>query len=244
VKCDLLVSKFALMLTLYRYNLAIEAEVHQAKLSKPFRANPLPRSTVEPRYQRMLESEEMRREERRASRRAALLESERPFTFYHRAKEARRYTAETADDRAKRRANKFQRAFKAKEVPKDVYTLKLSEMEERDRRRKEEARAAAVAKLAEARLPERMEMHKNRTAPGGGGGGGARPYSAPASKSTTHPKKKTWSFKPAPAKEVPDFDALHDAFFRRLQTARESRPVTTVRGGLYCLNTLMYMRRH
>jgi hypothetical protein len=39
--------------------------------------------------ERMLETEEMHREERRTSRRAALLESERPFTFYHRAKVGR-----------------------------------------------------------------------------------------------------------------------------------------------------------
>ena len=236
-------------------DLAIEAEIHQAEMARPFRANPLPRSTVEPRYQRMLEREEMRRDERRASRRAALLESERPFTFHHRAEEVRRYTAETADDRAARRANKFQRTFKAKEVPRDVATPKLAEMQERDRRRKEEARAAAVAKLAEARLPERMEMwdrrdREDRRKPGqpisggdsglllvnsrqpgasqptSGGGGGPRPSSAPASNKA---KQKTWSFKPTPAKEVPDFDALHVAFSRRLQVARGHRPVTAVR---------------
>lgn len=211
-------------------DLAIEAEVEQAKLSKPFRANPLPRSTVEPRYQRMLEREEMRREERKASRRAALLESERPFTFYLRAKEARRYTQETAEDRAKRRANKFQRAFKAKEIPRDVKALKLGEMEERDRRRKEEARAAAVAKLAEARLPERMEMwEKKMAAASSRTSSGSRPSSAPTmSKASSKGQRKTWSFKPAPAKEVPDFNALHENFHRRLQRAKQSRPVTAV----------------
>jgi protein FAM161A len=51
---------------------------------------------------------------------------------------------------------------------------------------------------------------------GAGGGGGGK-------------AKSKWSFKPAPSREVPDFDALHDAFFRRLQSAREARPVTVGR---------------
>ena len=44
----------------------------------------------------------------------------------------------------------------------------------------------------------------------------------------TEDTRKRWSFKPAPRKEVPDFDALHEAFFRRLKEAKKNRPATVV----------------
>jgi protein FAM161A len=191
-------------------DLAIAAELERITINKPFKATSIPRSTVEPRYQRMIERETMKREERRESRKAALVESEKPFSFYLRDKEAKRYTLETAAERTARRANKFQRRFKAKEIPAAVKALKLGDIEARDARRKEAAKAAAVAKLAQSRLPERMALHANE----GGGGHGA------SSDASTKPSKPKWSFKPAPAKEVPDIDAVHEKFFRRLQSAR------------------------
>ena len=193
-------------------DLAIEAELEAAELKKQFRAAPIPRSTTEPRYQRMLEREEARRERNKAQRKTALVETERPFSFYLRDKEAKRYEGETEAERAKRRANKFQRPFKAKEIPAAVREARLPAMEAEAARRREEAKAAAAAALAESKLPERMAMH---------GAGGAHGASA-------EDKRKRWSFKPAPRKEVPDFDALHEAFFRRLKEAKKNRPATVV----------------
>lgn len=193
-------------------DLAIEAELEAAELKKQFRAAPIPRSTTEPRYQRMLEREEARRERNKARRKTALVETERPFSFYLRDKEAKRYEGETEAERAKRRANKFQRPFKAKEIPAAVREARLPVMEAEVARRREEARAAAAAALAESKLPERMAMH---------GAGGAHG-------DATEDTRKRWSFKPAPRKEVPDFDALHEAFFRRLKEAKKNRPATVV----------------
>ena len=54
-------------------DLAIAAELERITINKPFKATSIPRSTVEPRYQRMIERETMKREERRESRKAALV---------------------------------------------------------------------------------------------------------------------------------------------------------------------------
>ena len=104
-------------------------------------------------------------------------------------------------ERAKNRAKKFQKPLKAKDIPAAIKTPKLAALEDEARRRKEQARAAALAKL------------------------GCRGEGVPAAAEVKHghgtsdsaSKKKQWSFKPAPMKPVPDFDALHDKFFRKLR---------------------------
>ena len=189
-------------------DLAFEAEMERAELAKQFRANDIPRHIFESRYQKMLEKEEMRREERRLSRRAALVETERPFSFHTRDEQKKKEEEAAAAERAKNRAKKFQKPFKAKDIPAAVKTPKLAALEDEARRRKEETRAAALAKLAEAKAPAAAEVkHDHGT-------------------SDSASKKKQWSFKPAPMKPVPDFDALHDKFFRKLQSARASKPST------------------
>jgi len=189
-------------------DLAFEAEMERAELAKQFRANDIPRHIFESRYQKMLEKEEMRREERRLSRRAALVETERPFSFHTRDEQKKKEEEAAAVERAKNRAKKFQKPFKAKDIPAAIKTPKLAALEDEARRRKEQARAAALAKLAEAKAPAAAEVkHGHGT-------------------SDSASKKKQWSFKPAPMKPVPDFDALHDKFFRKLQSARASKPTT------------------
>jgi len=188
-------------------DLAFEAEMERAELAKQFRANDIPRHIFESRYQKMLEKEEMRREERRLSRRAALVETEQPFSFHTRDEQKKKEEEAAAAERARNRAKKFQKPFKAKDIPAAVKTPKLAALEEEARRRKEEARAAALAKLAEVKAPAAAE-HKH---------GDVHDSAS---------KKKQWSFKPAPMKPVPDFDALHDKFFRKLKSARASKPTT------------------
>ena len=194
--------------------LAIEAELEAAELRVRFKAAPIPRSTMTPKFRQMQEAEAARREANRASRRQALVETERPFSFYLRDKEAKRYEGETDEERAKRRANKFQRPFKAKEIPRAVREARLPALEEEAQRRREEARANAAAALASSKLPERMAAH--------GDGSETR-------EKTLAEKRSKWSFKPGPRKEVPNFDALHDAFFRKLKEAKKNRPATVVR---------------
>ena len=206
-------------------DLAVTAALEEAELRKRFTPKPVPRSTAEPRFTRMVETERSRRERNRETRKQALIETERPFSFYVRdqARATEKADPKSAEALRARRANKFQRRFVAKPIPKAVKELRLPSMEAEAARRKEEARIAAEMALKESKMPERMaENVAKQHVPAGGPGGQKGPAPADA-------KRRTWSFQPAPSKPVPDFDALHAAFFRRLKEAKQSRPSTAVR---------------
>lgn len=200
------------------HDLAVEAALEEAELKKRFVPKPVPKSTAEPRFTKMLETERLRRERLRETRKQALVETERPFSFYVRdkAKASEKGDPASAQALKARRANKFQRKFVAKAIPKAVKELRLPSMEAEAARRKEEARIAAEIALKEAAMPERMAKNV------------AEKNTEPAPDASDDRRKK-WSFQPAPRKPVPDFDALHAAFFRRLKEAKQQRPSTAVR---------------
>jgi protein FAM161A len=199
------------------HDLAVEAALEEAELKKRFVPKPVPKSTAEPRFTKMLETERLRRERLRETRKQALVETERPFSFYVRdkAKASEKGDPASAEALKARRANKFQRKFVAKAIPKAVKELRLPSMEAEAARRKEEARIAAEIALKEAAMPERMAKNVAKNT-----------ESAP---DASDERRKKWSFQPAPRKPVPDFDALHAAFFRRLKEAKQQRPSTAVR---------------
>ena len=157
--------------------LAVEAALEEAELRKRVAPKPVPRSTREPRFARMVETEAARRERNRETRKQALVETERPFSFYVRDKKK----ADEADPKSRseaalkaRRANKFQRRFVAKAVPKAVKELRLPSMEAEAARRKEEARIAAEIALKESKMPERMAKNvAARAGPDASGSGGS-----------------------------------------------------------------------
>ena len=200
------------------HDLAVEAALEEAELKKRFVPKPVPKSTAEPRFTKMLETERLRRERLRETRKQALVETERPFSFYVRdkAKASEKGDPASADALKARRANKFQRKFVAKAIPKAVKELRLPSMEAEAARRKEEARIAAEIALKESQMPERMAKNVSKK----------NTESAP---NGSDERRKKWSFQPAPRKPVPDFDALHAAFFRRLKEAKQQRPSTAVR---------------
>ena len=66
--------------------LALRAAMEEAELARRFHANPLPRSTTEPRFQRMAEEQAALRELRKRDRVQRLHAEERPFSFYSREK--------------------------------------------------------------------------------------------------------------------------------------------------------------
>ena len=190
----------------------MEAALEEAELRKRAAPKPVPRSTHEPRFARMLETEAARRERNRETRKQALVETERPFSFYVRDKKK----ADEADPKSRseaalkaRRANKFQRRFVAKAVPKAVKELRLPSMEAEAARRKEEARIAAEIALRRARCPSAWPR-TSRRAPDRTRVEAAGPPSPP--------RPPPWRSggrgvsPPAPRKPVPDFDALHASF--------------------------------
>lgn len=122
---------------------------------QPFKAQPVPISTVEPRYERMVARAERRREEIVAERRANLQAGAKPFSFHDRPPVPRRRPpAKTADELA------LKHTFRAKPVPPFVSMRVYEQMQHDGALRKERISRAAHELLAHASLPPRMELYR------------------------------------------------------------------------------------
>jgi len=164
----------------------------------------------------MVSTEKARRERNREMRKRAMVETEAPFSFYVRDQQLRETETLDRETRTKDRHNKFQRPFKAKPIPQAVTELRLPAMNAEAARRKDEAKINAQMKLADAKMPNRMAATAAKT-----NGGESNPET---NDTKTVGLKKKWSFQPAPRKPVPDFDALHASFFRRLKVRISHSP--------------------
>lgn len=122
---------------------------------QPFKAQPVPVSTVEPRYERMVARAEQRREQVAAERRKSLEAGAAPFAFLSRPPVPRRRPpVQTQEDLA------LQHKFKAKPVPANVSMRVYEQMQHEQALRKERVSRQAQEKLAAAALPPRMERHQ------------------------------------------------------------------------------------
>eukprot|EP00803_Ostreobium_quekettii_P010555 evm.model.scf_376EXC.5 EVM.evm.TU.scf_376EXC.5 scf_376EXC:50420-62632(+) len=188
-----------------------------------FRANPIPKSTREPRFENILWEQDFRRRTNHDAAVEVLNQMQAPFSFYERDKLA----AQERSRRMRKDPKRFQVPFKAKDVPKHVkegrYSLLLAEAEARKIR----ARALAREKLAMVQMPPRMEAAEREQ---------------PAAKTASDPKARPRGVDPAwntkyPSRrlgEVPDFAAMHMQWAHRQATARSAnRARVTVPQGPY-----------
>jgi len=121
---------------------------------QPFKAKPVPVSTVEPRFEQMMEKAQARREQIVSERRKNLREQEKPFSFQTRPPVPRRRPrVKTRDEEA------LEYKFKAAPVPPAV-SMRIYEQMQRDEAvRRERVNRVAQEKLAAASLPPRMELY-------------------------------------------------------------------------------------
>lgn len=122
---------------------------------EPFRAHPVPLSTIEPRYERMVERAERRREQIVAERRETLAATTVPFSFHARPPVPRRRPPVKSSDELA-----LEHTFKAKPVPAAVTARVYDQMQHEAALRKEKVAREAAEKLAAASLPPRMERHQ------------------------------------------------------------------------------------
>ncbi|KIZ07398.1 hypothetical protein MNEG_0552 [Monoraphidium neglectum] len=118
-----------------------------------FKANPVPPSTLEPRYDAILAGQAARREAGHSQSMAALTATEQPFSFYTRDQD--REAQREQQRRAAKDPSRFQRPFKAAPIPKHVGERLFDAM-----RVDEEARRLAArvrAEMARERARERLE---------------------------------------------------------------------------------------
>ena len=184
-------------------------EKEDAEYNVRFKAKPIPKSTTEPKYQRLMHKEDSRREEVRKSSVALTKVNERPFSFYERDKS--RTTKFKEDFRTE------QKPFKTNPVPWFCSVELYNEKRDKEEHiRREKISKRAQENLALSKLPPRMEKHKQERKHQEllGGPSGYRDWN------------NECTFQPGLAKPVPDFERLQENFEAMLGKSKASRKPT------------------
>ena len=173
-------------------------ETHQ-----PFTANPIPVSTLLPKYEMIVAKNEARRMEVKQSSYTITKAREKPFSFYERDKE-KHIQRMSADDKSKIK----EKQFKANPIPPHV-TVQLYEQmtREREARREERIRKNAEESLIKSKLPPRMENDYL--------------------KKKVPKQSEEFSFKPEAARPLPDFKKQYEEFQKVLEKHKSEKKPTT-----------------
>uniref|UniRef100_H2ZX26 FAM161 centrosomal protein B n=1 Tax=Latimeria chalumnae TaxID=7897 RepID=H2ZX26_LATCH len=162
-------------------------------------ANPVPMSTYVPEYKKMVEQNEQHRKIMKEIRKAQLLLMQAPFSFIEREVQRRE---EEPDDGAMEAPTKL-----AHSVPASVLDPMVSvRLKERETCRKIQAQQRAEEMLRKACAPKSMLDARQRD-----------------KASNTVPCEAEQEHRPKPAREVPDFEALHNWAFQFHRTKREEQ---------------------
>ena len=168
---------------------------------KPFKARPIPASTLLPKYAQLLAHSEARRARRHQLRSSALANFSAPFKGMQMR----------AAKQAARRKERLRLATAAAGLTSDTATrsLKLSaaavqrlrkRQEEKEQRRKSSRERRAKELLAAAQAPAGLERGKR-----------------------VQKAEERWTFRPAVSGEVPDLDGKFVRWKRRMEAARRAR---------------------
>ena len=182
-------------------DLLLKKEKEEAALLHKFKANALPRSTMEPRYAKIVKQQKERSEQYRRESQKWLMESEKPFSFYY-LDQKRREVKEQKLAAAREAKGK---PFHANKIPAATYEPRYELLAMDHERRKSTVKQRAAESLAKASLPSRMEMDKRKKAE----------EPPPYDRSKPYPQVKLG--------EIPNFDALHAGFEEKLAKARALR---------------------
>ncbi len=174
--------------------------------TKPFVANPIPVTTLLPRYEMIRAQEEARRMEVKQNSYAITRAREKPFSFY--AKDNQKYLKKRLDPEEEPTGEK---PFKANPVPLSAAVQIFDQMQrKRELARDERIKKRAEVLMAESKLPPRMEMHKGEES------------------KKKKPEEPSYSFRPEPARELPDFKKQQEEFQAALEKHKQSKQLTVV----------------
>jgi hypothetical protein len=202
-----------------------QEEEKAARRLRRFKANPVPTSTLEPRFQRIMVEEEIRRRTEHERAVSALKGMEQPFSFYYKDLENQRRKEEHR--RIMRDPARYRRAFRANEPPPSTYEDRYRQLLAEEEIRKLRVKERAAMLLAESSLPPRMEQGMPTTA--------SRPHSAAAASRGRDPSAdlhggvggKEELRRPYSTRRlgrVPDFQRLHTDFQTKLLRFKASNP--------------------
>ena len=127
-------------------DLEIKRQEEEAARSYRFKSSPIPPSVSEPKYERMMLEDEIRRQirrERRAMELHSLQSNEKTFSFQ--SKEQDRLALREAAVQAAKDPNRFQIKFTAKPVPRAVHEQRLRAMQVELEARRAETKARIAA---------------------------------------------------------------------------------------------------
>lgn len=181
------------------------------EMSKQFRAKPVPKSTLEPRFQTIMDANERRRKDVKQRSIVLTKQNEKPFSFYER--DMKKLHQPKSYDPEYDVMN--YEPFKANPVPGHAKVQMYEYMMKKDQKERD-ARIKRNAELAliQSRLPPRMAMYE-------------------AMKDTNEMKKRAkslenpeFTFKPMKAKPVPDFERIQLEFQRKLENEKQSKSLT------------------
>lgn len=190
------------------------------EISCQFKAKEIPKSTMEPRYQKIMEANEKRREDVIRQSQAMTRANEKPFSFYHRDVENyERKKNHVPDLEVMEDCGKF----KANPVPWYCKAHLFKRMVENDAQERE-LRIKDYAELSYSlsKLPPRMALYEEMKRQG------------LIKQKSMDDFNLECTFKPRPARDVPDFEKLQHNFQHALEKQRRSRSVTQPQPFNFC----------
>ena len=186
-------------------DLEIKRQEEEAARSYRFKSSPIPHSVSEPKYERMMLEDEIRRQirkERRAMELHSLQSNEKTFSFQ--SKEQDRLALRESAIQAAKDPNRFQIKFTAKPVPKAVHEQRLRAMQvELEGRRAETKARIAAAREKAAREAAAKEEARRKAADD------AYQERLRADKLRSVDPILDQKYDTRPVGAVPDFDRLH-----------------------------------
>ncbi|NXM46273.1 F161A protein, partial [Gymnorhina tibicen] len=181
----------------------------EAECQKKFRANPVPAAVFLPLYHDIMQRNEERRRSVRERSKLKLLASQKPFKFIERERQRREFRKMQLKDISPPE-NKT-KAFRAKPVPKCVYSPDFS-----DRLKEEELYREIRIRMRAEELLRNSSVPNSRLA--------LKETNKKKKHKSTEPKQKEQKSKIKSS--VPDFELLHEKFQKRLLQQKKVKHLT------------------
>ncbi|NXX78816.1 F161A protein, partial [Urocolius indicus] len=181
----------------------------EAECQKKFRANPVPAAVFLPLYHEIVERNEERRRSVKERSRLKLLASQKPFKFIEREKQRNEVRKMQLRDLSS--PEKKTKAFKAKPVPRCVYSPAVS-----DKIKEEELYREIRIRMRAEELLRNSSLPNSRLA--------ATNPSKKKKHKCTEPKET--EYKPKIKSSIPDFELLHQRFQKRLLQQKQAKQLT------------------
>eukprot|EP01006_Ploeotia_vitrea_P035030 TRINITY_DN65831_c7_g2_i2.p1 TRINITY_DN65831_c7_g2~~TRINITY_DN65831_c7_g2_i2.p1 ORF type:complete len:845 (+),score=440.87 TRINITY_DN65831_c7_g2_i2:341-2536(+) len=180
-----------------------------------FRANPVPPSTLLPKYEKLMKQQEERRRQVREKSKEITKKNERPFSFYERDQQALR----------NRRARLEARENEAQIMREQLLQQIRQEEEELQRRyahiadREERVKKLAADKLKKSQLPKRMAESQRKDKSENDSNAGNQDKKKDGQQGGSEKEQEEVIFR---ANKVPDFRALQRKFADQLAKRKEA----------------------